>query len=122
MDVSSCWAFGVKHAQNCMHMTYAHICACAFASGRAGRDGAGMLRSGNVLPKLPRNTSSCFLSKSHSFGYQYLEEATGILKQMGDTLSATPKFDDMVALLKHEQLDDDHCGAQFDLVDDKKKN
>ena len=63
-----------------------------------------------------------FLSKSHSFGYQYLEEATGILKQMGDTLSATPKFDDMVALLKHEQLDDDHCGAQFDLADDKKKN
>ncbi len=41
---------------------------------------------------------------------------------MGDTLSATPKIDDMVALLKHEQLDDDHCGAQFGLVDDKKKN
>ena len=80
-----------------------------------------MLRSGNVLPKLPRNTSS-FLSKSHSFGYQYLEEATGILKQMGDTLSATPKFDDMVALLKHEQLDDDHRGAQFDLADAEKKN
>ena len=50
------------------------------------------------------------------------EEATGIRKQMGDTLSATPKIDDMVALLKHEQRDDDHCGAQFDLVDDKKKN
>ena len=50
------------------------------------------------------------------------EEAAGILKQMGDTLSATPKFDDMVALLKHEQLDDDHCGAQFDLADAEKKN
>eukprot|EP00972_Heterocapsa_arctica_P066492 9812362-Heterocapsa_arctica.AAC.1 len=67
------------------------------------------------------------LSKKDRAGLEFIALALSGKKALsaGGFDKVIKMVDDMVALLKNEQLDDDHkkeyCEAQFDQADDKKK-